>query len=924
MASVGSLKPVYYLTVWSVITSVLPFTAGAAYKVKDGFPGDQLSVFTVELIILSALCVILCFCDIAKTRDFYPKHIEGQGTSPLQKTSSDVNKSKMGLLDDESRIDVDPELYMAGTDNLKLSTPDLKGGINPRFQTPANRKSRVVIPETAVSFRDSGQKLLKTPREEPDSLLDKSGNDNTRSGGNNESKNLFAKTKMKNYILSQDTPEHEEIHQRNVLTEGSISPIHIQKVPEGSSNTLPDEKKLRQSYPILSTGNYIKSLSGMRGSNANITEFSKKFDHGENQMGGSSIEKLPILEAEKAENAEGIFVVEDQGAGDGFAPNHGGKSPRLNDNKASNNTSNKALASQDPTQRQSRHSMMDNNNISASNKNRSGSPGSALKKSNDNKLMSSTEKPNAKTPAAANNIKNVDPKKITPGNKAEIPKPGSRNNSPGSGKNNDYLFVAATNGKNISTPPIGKRTGSPSNIRSASPANTNARSVITPATNNKTNRSGSPANNKRNSINKGVEETRGRTAEVRNSQDSVVMNNNPDDQDSRELVISPVNNKNNAGTHLTFPNPDRLNSAMNKNNVTSPYEQTNPDNASDNMEQVDNARRFGTTNNLSVNPPHNVSGEGPTDNRLSNEFKDFQRLHDGSGNFIPSSQSEMAYNPHNMSGITDINRPGNPINPHVQSGDTLPDGANTHLMDSKFTSGNFEKKASTSFLRSLFNKKNNAVQPISSSPKNQKSQPRFVTEGLSEQPSAPQLNTPEKKSIEKSPELKRASTQRVGTRNQTPVNKSRGSKTPNKRSGNTLSQSNDLLESVQDDNILDDSRMREPEIDFSEDSKISMTELDNFAYEDTPSNYNQLNQRFEGESKYIHNRSYMNNKNSQFSKVGGKRILPQLSNQTSLQGDLGSFEKKGTTLYARVETSTPSTNNFMKKGSTVLPEITKK
>jgi len=100
--------------------------------------------------------------------------------------------------------------------------------------------------------------------------------------------------------------------------------------------------------------------------------------------------------------------------------------------------------------------------------------------------------------------------------------------------------------------------------------------------------------------------------------------------------------------------------------------------------------------------------------------------------------------------------------------------------------------------------------------------------------------------------------------------------------------------------------------------------LDNFAYEDTPSNYNQLNQRFEGESKYIHNRSYMNNKNSQFSKVGGKRILPQLSNQTSLQGDLGSFEKKGTTLYARVETSTPSTNNFMKKGSTVLPEITKK
>jgi len=362
---------------------------------------------------------------------------------------------------------------------------------------------------------------------------------------------------------------------------------------------------------------------------------------------------------------------------------------------------------------------------------------------------------------------------------------------------------------------------------------------------------------------------------------------------------------------------------MNKNNATSPLEQTNPDNASDNMEQLENARRFGTTNNLSVNPAHNISGDGPTDNRLSNEFKDFDKLHDGSRNFIPSSRSEMAYNNHNMSGITEINRPGNPINPHVQSGETLPDGANTHLMDSKYGSEKFEKKASTSFLRSLFNKKNNAVQP-DSSPKNQKSQPRFVTEGLSEQPSAPQLNTPEKKSVEKSPELKRASTQRVGTRNLTPVNKSRGSKTPNKRSGNTLSQSNDLLESVQDDNVLDDSPMREPEIDFSEDSKISMTELDNFAYEDTPSNYNQLNQRFEGESKYIHSRSYMNNKNSQFSKVGGKKFLPQLSNQTSLQGDLGSFDKKGTTLYARVETNTPSTNNFMKKGSTVLPEITKK
>ncbi len=120
--------------------------------------------------------------------------------------------------------------------------------------------------------------------------------------------------------------------------------------------------------------------------------------------------------------------------------------------------------------------------------------------------------------------------------------------------------------------------------------------------------------------------------------------------------------------------------------------------------------------------------------------------------------------------------------------------------------------------------------------------------------------------------------------------------------------------------------MREPEIDFSEDSKISMEELDNFAYEDTPSNYNQLNQRFEGESKYIHSRSYLNSKNSQFAKVGPngtRKILPQLSGQSSLHGDLNSFEKKGTTLYARVETSTPSTNNFMNKSSK-LPDINKK
>jgi len=906
MSSVASLKPIYYLTIWSVVSSVLPFTAGAAYKIKDGFSGDQLSVFTVEIIILTALCIILCFCDIAKTRDFYAPAI-----GPEHKTATDANKSKMGLLDDESRIDLDPDLYMAGTDNLK-SAADTKGlGPNPRFQTPQNkhpRKKNQQQPiDNPVSFRDSGhsgQKLLKNANnEEPDSVFDKSGNDNTRTG-NNDSKSIFLKSKMKNYILSQDTPaETDEILQRNVLTEGSNDPIKGQDQNGGTHNTLPDENKLRSS-----NNNYVKSITALRSSNPNATEFKRKLDISDSPIHASSIDKLP-----PGTPGDQIFVVEDQASPDRLMPRNGGGSPRIpqKSNRAagnkddpgvvgkSSNVSNQALASERPSYRTS--------NPSPTAKNNQGNPNSNA---------------NSKTLPPTNPSSKVKPS-------SPVPSHNNRSASPTTKDKNATMFE-------------NKRGGSPStNNRAQSPSpGTRTKTPKTPGT-----------NNQRVSINskKGVpgpEETRGAAGNSVNRSNDSMISNNPL-VDPSEKVFSPVNKLGGAGTHLAFPNPER---AANKNNnqqspINSPVikqmstirhkdsQENLTDNASDGIDPLGNTKNFGTTNNLSVLPRENNHGRDPgdpTSNRISNEFKDFEKLE--AGTYVPSERSAMAYD-HNMSGITDINRPGNSINPHVQSGESLPQGAKSHLMDSKEYAQNFEKKASTSFLRSLFNKKNNAVQPIdnsSSSPRrntSSKNQPRFVTEGLSEQPSAPQLNSPDKSSIEKSPELKRANTQRVGTagRNLRPVSKNRGSKTTNKISSATLYQSGNL-ESVKDDNILDDSQMREPEIDFSEDSKISMEELDNFAYEDTPSNYNQLNQRFEGESKYIHSRSYLNSKNSQFAKVGtngGGKLLPQLSGQSSLHGDLSSFEKKGTTLYARVETSTPSTNNFMNKSSK-LPEINKK
>ena len=115
---VGCIKAVRYITLWNIFTSMLPIAGGAGYHLRNGYSSHQLSITAIEVMILVLVCWFLFISEIWKSGDVHFENDEIKKVHNAQfenlvteenksvlHLKKDPNKSSIGLLDDESRID---------------------------------------------------------------------------------------------------------------------------------------------------------------------------------------------------------------------------------------------------------------------------------------------------------------------------------------------------------------------------------------------------------------------------------------------------------------------------------------------------------------------------------------------------------------------------------------------------------------------------------------------------------------------------------------------------------------------------------------------------------------------------------------------------------------------------------------------------